>query len=245
MRRPPHLRADRVLATLEKLEARIVARFPDAGLTKVCADLLDVARLSASDAAHLARPSFLWRGITLAMIVLGVAAQIAAFRFLRIEAGSLTAPELLQGLEAAVNLLILFGGGVWFVLTLEERAKRRRVLDALHRLRSLAHVIDMHQLTKDPTVVLDAHKTPASPERTMTQFELTRYLDYCAEMLALIGKLAALYAEGMRDNVVINAVNDIENLTNGLGRKIWQKITIIGALEEARAPSPQVAISTS
>jgi hypothetical protein len=245
VRRPPHLRADRVLATLEKLEARIVARFPDAGLTKVCADLLDVARLSASDAAHLARPSFLWRGITLAMIVLGVAAQIAAFRFLRIEAGSLTAPELLQGLEAAVNLLILFGGGVWFVLTLEERAKRRRVLDALHRLRSLAHVIDMHQLTKDPTVVLDAHKTPASPERTMTQFELTRYLDYCAEMLALIGKLAALYAEGMRDNVVINAVNDIENLTNGLGRKIWQKITIIGALEEARAPSPQVAISTS
>jgi hypothetical protein len=66
----------------------------------------------------------------------------------------------------------------------------------------------------------------------MTQFELTRYLDYCAEMLALVGKLAALYAEGVRDSVVINAVNDIENLTSGLGRKIWQKITIIGALEE-------------
>jgi hypothetical protein len=31
---------------------------------------------------------------------------------------------------------------------------------------------------------------------------------------------------------LIDAVNDIENLTNGLGRKIWQKITIIGALEE-------------
>ena len=67
----------------------------------------------------------------------------------------------------------------------------------------------------------------------MTQFELTRYLDYCAEMLALIGKLAALYAEHVRDGVVvIDAVNDIENFTSSLGRKIWQKITIISALED-------------
>lgn len=228
----PHLRADQVLKTLEKLEGRIVARFPDAGLSRVCADLIGTARFCARDAAQLARPSLLWRFLALALVALGVAAQVAAFRFLRIDLFALSAPELVQGLEAAVNLLILFGGAVWFTMTLEERFKRRRALDALHRLRSLAHVIDMHQLTKDPTVVLDAHKTAASPERTMTQFELTRYLDYCSEMLALIGKLAALYAEGIRDDVVINAVNDIENLTTGLGRKIWQKITIISALEE-------------
>jgi hypothetical protein len=30
--------------------------------------------------------------------------------------GELSAPELIQGLEAAVNLLILFGGALWFVL---------------------------------------------------------------------------------------------------------------------------------
>jgi hypothetical protein len=102
----------------------------------------------------------------------------------------------------------------------------------VHRLRALAHVVDMHQLTKDPTVLLGSHKTASSPERTMTQFELTRYLDYCAEMLSLIGKLAALYGERMRDGVAIDAVNDIENLITGLGRKIWQKITIIGALDE-------------
>jgi hypothetical protein len=52
-------------------------------------------------------------------------------------------------------------------------------------------------------------------------------------MLALIGKLAALFADRTRDGVVIDAVNDIENLTNGLGRKIWQKITIISALEQS------------
>jgi hypothetical protein len=232
MSRYQQLRPDRILATLDKLHARIVARFPDAGLAQLCGELIETAKVTAPDAAELAQPSYLWRGASALLIVAGLAAQIAAFRFLRVENTTLTAPEMLQSLEAAVNLLILFGGALWFTLTLEERMKRRRALDALHRLRSLAHVIDMHQLTKDPTIVLDAHKTAASPDRTMTRFELTRYLDYCAEMLALTGKLAALYGERMRDSVVIEAVNDVENLTTGLGRKIWQKITIIGALEE-------------
>ena len=55
-------------------------------------------------------------------------------------------------------------------------------------------------------------------------------------MQSLIGKLAALYADRMRDSVVIEAVNDIENLTTGLGRKIWQKITILSALDEHAPP---------
>lgn len=229
------LRADRILSTMEKLHARIVARFPDAGLGRVCGELIDTSRALSLEAAHLARPSWTWRLAALALLAAGVSAQVWALTFIHPDGLGASATELVQGLEAAVNLLILFGGAAWFVLTLEERAKRRRALDALHRLRSLAHVIDMHQLTKDPTVVLESQKTAASPERRMTRFELTRYLDYCAEMLALIGKVAALFADRMRDGVVIEAVNDIENLTTGLGRKIWQKITIISALDEQGA----------
>jgi integrase len=228
------LSADRIIATLEKLDARIRDRFPDAGLASVCSELLETAQGCAREAAHLSRPAWGWRAAAATLIISGALAQVASFRFLDIDLGDLSAPELVQGLEAAVNLLILFGGAVWFLLTLEERSKRRRVLGAMHRLRSLAHVIDMHQLTKDPTVVLDARKTPSSPERTMTRFELTRYLDYCSEMLSLIGKLAALYGERISDAVAVEAVNDLENLTTGLGRKIWQKITIIGALQEGR-----------
>lgn len=222
-----------VMQTLERLQARVSSRFPDSGLSRVNADLISVGRASVARAAELARPAWLWRILVLSLIVIGVFAQIAAARFLHIEGGGLTAPELVQGLEAAVNLLILFGGAIWFLLTWEERHRRQRALDSLHYLRSMAHVIDMHQLTKDPTVLLQGHSsTGASPKRTMTRFELTRYLDYCAEMLALIGKLAALYAERMRDAVVIEAVNDLENLTTSLGRKIWQKITILSQLEE-------------
>ena len=174
-----HLSADRILATIERLRERIAERFPDAGLCRVCGELADTARTLGARAHALAQPLWVWRIAAVALIVAGVAAQIAALRYVH-PSGAPDAAELVQSLEAAVNLLILFGGAAWFLLTLEERAKRRRALDALHQLRALTHVIDMHQLTKDPTLVMDTQRTPASPERRMTRFELTRYLDYCS-----------------------------------------------------------------
>jgi hypothetical protein len=69
----------------------------------------------------------------------------------------------------------------------------------------------------------------------MNRFQLARYLDYCAEMLALTAKLAALYAGESDDPVIVSAVNDIETLTSDLGRKIWQKIMILGQLDETRS----------
>jgi hypothetical protein len=230
------LDAQRLIETLDRLKARIDERFPEAGLGKVCAETIEACQRSSAEAAVLAQPIWPLRVGVIAMISLGLAAQIWAASLLHLERFETDAPGLIQGLEAAVNLLILFGGAAWFLITIEERVKRQRALDGLHRLRSLAHVVDMHQLTKDPTIVLQAHlKTHASPARAMTHFELTRYLDYCAEMLSLIGKLAALYADKTRDGAVIAAVNDIENLTGNLGRKIWQKITIISALDEREA----------
>jgi hypothetical protein len=226
------LRADRIIATVERLHARISERFPDAGLAQVCGELASLAGELSTVAARLARPSMAWRAAGLTLFALGAAAIVATWRSLHLEIFATQSPDVIQALEAGVNLLILIGGAVWFLMTLEARAKRQRALDALHHLRALAHVVDMHQLTKDPTVILNAHKTQNSPVRGMDRFQLTRYLEYCAEMQALIGKLAALFSDRMRDGIVINAVNDLEDLTTGLGRKIWQKITILSAFEE-------------
>jgi hypothetical protein len=220
----------RILDTIEKLQARIDKRFPGSGLSRVCQELTATAKSSMARAARLAKPNWPLRIGVGAIIVLGLVAQIIAAKLLHLEDIE-TNIGLLQSLEAAVNLLILFGGAAWFLMTLEERMQRRVALDALHELRSMAHVIDMHQLTKDPAAMMHER----APPRAMTKFQLTRYLDYCAEMLALIGKLAALYGERMRDPVVIDAVNEIENLTTGLARKIWQKITLIGDLDDGGA----------
>src|SRR6185503_15064280 len=89
-------------------------------------------------------------------------------------------------------------------------------------------VIDMHQLTKDPEYVLGEAKDGGALARLrMSRFELSRYLDYCSEALALTAKVAAVYAEHFDDDVALQAVNEIEDLTSGLSRKIWQKLMIL------------------
>lgn len=125
---------------------------------------------------------------------------------------------------------MLIGASIFFLVTLETRLKRLKALKAIHELRSLSHIIDMHQLTKDPERVLAmGPATASSPKTTMTRFELNRYLDYCSEMLALTGKVAALYVQRFEDPQAVAAVNDIETLTSGLSRKIWQKIMMLNA----------------
>jgi hypothetical protein len=135
--------------------------------------------------------------------------------------------EFIQVLEAGINDVVLVGVALFFLITLEARIKRRRALDALHELRVIAHIIDMHQLTKDPERVLGrGGDTDSSPVRTMTPIELGRYLDYCSEMLSITGKIAALYVQRFPDGVALTAVNEIEDLTTGLSQKIWQKLMI-------------------
>jgi hypothetical protein len=226
-----------IVKTIERLHARICDRFPESGLSRVCADLGETAKATAARVTALTRPYIGLRLLALAAILIGIAAQIYAAEIIDwrrlIRHADPTA--LTQALDAAVNLLILAFGAIWFVLTLEQRLKRRRVLRQLYEFRALAHVIDMHQLTKDPTVLLANAATPSSPHRQMSEFELSRYLDYCSEMLALIAKLAALYAAQIQDEAVIAAVNEVEDLTSNLGRKIWQKIMILSQLDERRA----------
>ena len=225
---------DKVVRTLDQLEARIAARFPDSGLAAVCADLAAAGRTTERRARRLSRPFIALRVVIGLIVLAAIAGEVSLA--LEIPWRTVLAAgvvSLAQGLESAVNLVLLSGGAAWFLLTLETRWKRRRVRTALNELRAFAHVVDMHQLTKDPTVVLGgAHPTSASPKRAMSEFQLARYLDYCTEMLALISKLAALYGLRSVDPEIDQSVREIEGLTSDLGRKIWQKITILGELDE-------------
>ena len=229
-RKPRHLDDAAIIETVEKLTRRIGERFPDAGLKTVADDLLAVAKQARVRAAAIRRPYWPLRiGVTLFIATLVGASLAAGLLILRQFPQRAIGPaELIQVAEAAMNDVALIGAAVFFLVTLEARLKRRRALDALHELRSLAHIIDMHQLTKDPAALLHrGPKTASSPQRTMTPFELSRYLDYCTEMLSLCGKIAALYVQDFSDGVAVNAVNEIEQLTTGLSRKIWQKVMLL------------------
>ena len=139
----------------------------------------------------------------------------------------------IQALESTISSVVFTGAAILFFISWENRIKRRRALKAIHELRALAHIVDMHQLTKDPESYFTPAATTPPPKRRMTPFELNRYLDYCSETLALISKLAALYVQNYQDPVLLDAVDDIEDLAAGFSRKIWQKITILESLGRA------------
>src|SRR6058998_2664555 len=156
---------------------------------------------------------------------LGVAARESINR-----AAQLTRPYGLLRVASGllIALMVVLGAAVVCLATVETRLKRRRALRALHELRSIAHVVDMHQLAKAPDEFLPGEEeTEVTPGRHMSRAALARYLDYCTDLLSLTSKVAALYVEHLQDPVVLGAVNDVENLTTGLSRKIWQKITIL------------------
>lgn len=226
------LNSKHIVDTLERLAARIKERFPEASLNHVATELIELANRDLRRTQRLARPYFALRAGTLTAIFAAVGALIyMGYRLLNtmeMENGQLDIFSVFAGVEAGLNIVILAAVAIFTLSRIEERLKRSLALDDLHELRSVAHVVDMHQLTKDPTALLRlGPRTVSSPDREMSEFELSRYLDYCAEMLSLAGKIAALYAQNSRDPVVIASVNDIETLTSNMASKIWQKIMII------------------
>lgn len=222
------LNAESIVSTAERLCSRIEERFPDSGLGRVSRELLRVARESVARAEWLRRPCWIVRAAVCVTIAAILASGIFAAVSIRVSIQIREIADLLQAVDAGVNEMILLALALIFLVSVETRMKRNKALRALHQLRSIAHVIDMHQLTKDPEAIATlVQPTASSPQRKLTPFQLSRYLDYCSELLSLTSKLAALHVQHLRDPVVLGAVNDVEALTDGLSQKIWQKIAVL------------------
>jgi hypothetical protein len=226
---------ERVVATIETLRKRIHERFGECGLYRVCSELRDIAEVDARRAVRIGRRYIWLRLLVFLTLIIGVAALwrvLPLFDFTRTTADIYS---VVQGIEAAANLTLLTGAAVLFLIKLEERLKRRRALDALHELRSIVHVIDMHQLTKDPSKFIVGGNTPSSPPLLLNEFQMTRYLDYCSEMLSLTSKVAVVFGQYLDNPAVAEVVSDIERVSAGLSQKIWQKIMILQQLREKEA----------
>jgi hypothetical protein len=226
----PILKTQKVTGTIEMLLVRIRERFPQSGLLEACKELYSVAKDTDGTVEWISRPNY-WIRIAIATFLLILILVVGySVRQIELDVGQFGLAEFVQLVEAATNELILLGAGIVFLATLENRRKRRRVVKATNRLRCLAHIIDAHQLTKDPDRNMQAAlPTKSSPKMKLNDYELGRYLDYCSEMLALVGKLGFLYVQNYDDPVANEAVNDLEDLTTGMSRKIWQKIMILRA----------------
>ena len=226
--------AEAVHDTIAKLEKRIAGHFPESGLRKVAQELLDVSHDAQRRIRMIRRRSAFLRAIAW-MLSIAILAILTTLPF-NLRPGNVeTLADAVQILESALSASFFIGASIIFLITLQTRMRTQRTIEAIHELRALAHVVDMHQLTKDPPMLIGMGNQPQPAgvppstweDRAYTVFDLQRYLDFCSEMLALISKVAVLYVQDSTDATAIGVVDEIEDLTNGLSRKIWQKIMII------------------
>jgi hypothetical protein len=225
------LAADHVGSTVAQLERRIDARFGERGLTKAARDLgylVDLVRNEAGQSRdRLRRTTFIARASGITIIAATLVLLVFTLRSAVVD-GLARTIDWVPLVESVINDLVFAAIAVVFLWAFPERLERRALLRLLHRLRSLAHVIDMHQLSKDPEQVGPAYTpTAQSVPHGLDADQLHHYLGYCSEMLSLTAKTGALCAEHSTDGVVLETVSYIETLTTELSNKIWQKISLL------------------
>jgi hypothetical protein len=219
------LREDKLIETVEKIRDRIAERFPDSGLSRVAAEVVQITRDAVVRAKAISEPNWWLRG-GLVLLVVIAGAGIGAY----VQTQQHDRPpwqRVLHFLDEAKGSAAVLVAAAVFLVTLETRLKRRRAVQAVHELRSIAHIIDMHQLAKDPDRLGHPTRPIDSGGRPMDADAMGRYLHYCTELLAVLSKVGQLYVQDFPDTAALAAVDHFEGLSVGLSGKIWQKLMIL------------------
>jgi hypothetical protein len=224
-----------IVQTTERLQQRVLERFPTANLCVFAGELVAVARKAELRSAWIGRPLLPLR--IAVSVLLACAALVLGFALYEAPIGLTGAQvgEILQSLEAGISSIAFMGAAVFFLVTMESRVKRLRAVRAIRELRGMAHLVDMHQLVKDPKDPRLTGTDTASSPKQMSPYEMYRYLDYCSEMLALLSKIAQLYVNDLDDRVALDYVDGLERLVQGLSDKIWRKMAMVDRMIGASA----------
>jgi hypothetical protein len=229
----PELKTEKLLETVGKVRRRIGNRFPDSGLFGIAGEVEGITRQALSRTAAIRRPNWWLRiGLGLLFVLLLVAVIVNAPT--RNEQLSFW-KSVLEFLDATKVGVAILTATVIYLVTLETRRKRHRAIQAIHELRAMAHLIDMHQLTKTPEKIGHPTEPVDVAGRLMSADDMAWYLNYCTDLLALLSKVGHLYVQNFSDGATLTAVDHFESLATGLSSKIWQKLTILDRIRSDSA----------
>ena len=238
MENPGKLNPDEISRTLAELRKRMLEAVGRRGIVDICDEIDRLAKVSKVRCMRLARVDWgrrclPWLHALVILVIAAVAILDPEFRTrftnLAFSHGGQDHSWLIfpASLTLQIPAAWIFGS----LVNLERSAKRKRALRYLHEIRSVIHIVDMHQLSKSPhqsLTVPEGAYMPLSPEK------LLPYLRFCIDLLSLTSKVAALYAESSEDPLVIECVSDLGELTSNLSGEIWQRIGIIQNLKSVQ-----------
>ncbi len=234
------LELKQIVDAVEMLRNRISERFPASGLASHSSELLGFAQTLQNNGKKLVRVSI---GIRIGSW-LGGASVIALilvpyFLLVKTQSGIETLPNFLQSLEAVITVIAGTSAAVIAMISIKRSHIRRKALGLLQELREMAHVIDMLQFSKSPAVVMFPLKATASSRpssENLSAPEMFRYLSYCGDLSALIGKLAVVIGGWVPDPAVLSTADAVEDLASDLERKMLSKLLLLEQLNQRIKP---------
>src|SRR5436190_10600148 len=123
-----HLDHNQIIATLETLHKRIEERFQKSGLSKVSLELLNIGREAQERCRWISRPHWELRIGVYFIIGVMVLSFILALGRLDLTHNQLNFGEFIQIMQAGINDLVYIGAAIIFLITVENRIKRKKIL---------------------------------------------------------------------------------------------------------------------
>src|SRR5262245_65210080 len=167
------LREDKLVETAERQAQRVAERFPKSGLSQVAAEVAQVTREALVRAERIRQPDLPVR-VGLGVLVAALIAALVWWLVSRPPQESVF-ERVLEFFDLTKGVAVYLTGLAIFLVTLEIRLKRRRALKAIHELRAIAHIIDMHQLTKSPDQLDSGQHAITVSGRVMTADDMVHY----------------------------------------------------------------------
>jgi len=237
----PRLEPSRLIEAAERLDQAVRERLPNTHLAKLSGEILTIARETARRVKEAQRPIFRIRILSALALGTAVVGIVFIARHVQYRAEVENVSEVLEGIDAGFNILILLGGMLLYLTTLESRIKKRRVMENLHELKELLHLVDMNQLAHPPQLFANTSTDP-----TQAVGRDSFYLIAHIRMFSLIGNLAAAYSQNVKDDSVLRMAGHIETMASGYTEKLWEMSNLLlqlasqaGRQAEAEAPGPQ------
>ncbi len=208
----------RIFETAENLARDISEKLPGSSLAGLAVELTHIAHATVERTQQARRPIYAIRLLSF----LAISTSLLGLWYLldhihaRWEFGTIA--EVFDATDAGFNLLVLLAGALWFLITIENRIKRKKALEFIEELREFIHVIDVTQLFYTPLV----YNPDPTAARTSVTFDYTYFL-FCTQILAVISNLAPLYTRGAAGDSILRAASDVEMLANAITVKLLSK----------------------
>lgn len=210
------LRAEDIQEMLEKQKVQLYKDFPTSTLNNTCESMLTISREINRTIKEVNKRNYIVTGLLCILSVLIFSSITYTWKKLNITFTEINVSDFVQMFDASFSFLILLGSGALFLISYQSKARKKKLTRAISKLTGLAHVIEAHQLSKDP------HSHPFQDDE-----QLIKYLGHCSDLLALTSKIGFLYVQAFDDPETQAVESGLENLISGISRKVWQKIMII------------------